>query len=307
MINRKSKILVAIIFGVAVIATLIIYLHGQNVEILNPKGPIARQERNLMFFALALSLVVIVPVFTMTIMFAYKYRESNTKAVYRPEWDSNAIAETIWWGIPALLILILSIVAWNSSHALDPYRPLSSKNPAITIQVVALDWKWLFIYPQQNIATVNYVEFPKNTPINFELTSDAPMNSFWIPQLAGQIYAMPGMSTELHLMADGSGNYRGSSANISGAGFANMDFIAHSTTQANFQSWVQNVYLSKHLLNSNTFSTLLTPTIDNPVSYYSVDQQNLYTNAVERYSPTSNQNNSMPGMNMSNGMSGMSM
>jgi cytochrome o ubiquinol oxidase subunit 2 len=307
MINRKSKIIGAIVFGVAVITALIMYLHGQNVEILNPKGPIARQERNLIYFALALSLVVIIPVFTMTIAFAYKYRESNAKASYRPEWDSNALAETVWWGIPALLILILSVVAWNGSHTLDPYRPLVSNNPAITIQVVALDWKWLFIYPQQNIATVNYVEFPKQTPINFELTSDAPMNSFWIPQLAGQVYAMPGMSTELHMMADGSGNYRGSSANISGAGFANMDFIAHSTTQEDFQKWVQKVYVSNHLLNNSTFKTLLSPTINNPVSYYSVDQENLYTNAVQRYSPTSNQNDSMPGMKMSGGMSGMSM
>lgn len=300
----KSKIIIAILFAVCVLAVLIGYLHTQNVEILNPKGPIAQQERNLMYFALALSLFVVVPVFSMTIFFAWKYRETNTRAVYKPEWDRNIYAETLWWGIPTLLILILSIVAWNSSHTLDPYRPLVSKNAAITIQVVALDWKWLFIYPQQNIATVNYVEFPNQTPINFEITSDAPMNSFWIPQLAGQIYAMPGMSTELHLMAYGNGTYRGSSANISGVGFAGMHFVVRSTSQPNFQKWVNNVYLSDHILNSNTFNDLMRPTVNNPVTYYAVDQQNLYTSAVQRYSPPYEQNSSMSGMT---GMSGMSM
>src|SRR5580700_9838221 len=196
--NKKFRVtaLIVVILGFLSVAGW--YLHHTNIPVLEPKGPVGLQERNLLFFGAALSLVVVIPVFTMLFFITWKYREGNTKAKYSPDFDHSRIAETIWWLIPAVLITILSVVGWNSSHTLDPYRPLSSKTPQMTIQVVALDWKWLFIYPQQHIATVNMVQFPKNTPINFEITSDSVMNSFWIPQLGGQIYSMPGMSTQLH-------------------------------------------------------------------------------------------------------------
>ena len=132
-----------------------------------------------------LSLIVVIPVYIMLFLFAWKYREGNTKAKYSPDWDHSALLETIWWTVPLLLITILSVVTWNSSHDLDPFRPLNSSVKPVKIQVVALQWKWLFIYPEQNIASVNYVEFPVNTPVDFEITADAPMNSFWIPQVGG--------------------------------------------------------------------------------------------------------------------------
>lgn len=266
---------------------LVVYLHTQDVEVLAPRGPIAYQERKLIFFALALSLVVVIPVFVMTFFFAWKYRETNHKAVYKPEWDHNVKVETIWWGIPTVLIFILSIAAWNGSHTLDPYRTIASKNPQMTIQVIALDWKWLFIYPQQHIATINYVEIPNETPVDFQLTSDAPMNSFWIPQLGGQVYAMPGMSTELHLMANGTGTYNGLSANISGDGFADMTFKAHSTTSLSFSSWIKKVQSSKRILNDTTYNALVSPTTANAVTYYRYESTDLFENTVNKYNPMS--------------------
>ncbi len=149
-----------------------------------------------------------------------------------PIGDHNVGIELVWWAIPFAIVIALSGITWTSSHDLDPYKPIISATPPITIEVVALDWKWLFIYPQQGIATVNMVEFPAQTPINFVITADAPMNSLWIPQLAGQIYAMPGMSTQLHLESFSVGTYDGSSANLSGAGFSGMKFKAHAVSQA---------------------------------------------------------------------------
>lgn len=293
--NKKIRVGIIVLLLVGIVAAASLYLQGQNIAVLNPKGPIAEKERALMFFALGLSLIVVIPVFSMATFFAWKYRETNDKAQYKPDWDRNIIAESIWWGIPTLLILILSIVAWNSSHSLDPFRPLNSTTPPVSIQVVALDWKWLFIYPQQNIATVNFVQFPKQTPVNFQITSDTVMNSFWIPQLGGQIYAMPGMSTQLHLLAYGNGSYYGSSANISGVGFAGMHFTAKSTSVKAFNSWVSHVQSSRHTLDAQTYNQLSSPSVDNQAAYYVVGNANLYNNVLMKYmSPTAQ----MPQSNM---------
>lgn len=277
-----STLIIGAIFTI-VIVVVVVYLRHQNIAVLNPAGTIAAQERNLMFFALALSLIVVVPVFSMAIIFAWRYRESNTKATYRPDWDRNIIAESIWWGIPTLLILILSVVAWRSSHTLDPYKPIASDKPALTIQVIALDWKWLFIYPKQRIATVNFVQFPNATPINFQITADAPMNSFWIPQLGGQIYAMPGMTTELHLMADKYGVFNGSSANISGSGFSGMHFIAQSNSDTQFNQWVQSIRQSPIQLTNQTYEKLEKQSANNPITYYSLNSTNLFSSVINKY------------------------
>jgi cytochrome o ubiquinol oxidase subunit 2 len=293
--NKKTRVsLIAIaILGLLVVAVL--YLHSSNIEVLNPKGPIAAKERNLLFFGLGLSAVVVIPVFTMVFLFAWKYRESNKGAKYSPHLDGNRFAEVVWWGIPTVIIGILSVVAWNSSHTLDPFRPIASVNKAMTIQVVAMDWKWLFIYPQQNIASINYLQFPSNTPINFEITSDAPMNSFWIPQLGGQIYAMPGMSTQLNLLAYRDGAYRGSSANISGQGFAGMDFTAVSTSPSLFQAWVNGVRTKGGLLTAAQYNNLSKPSENNAIAYYSYPDQNLYNSIVTKYTGPVDQ---MTGMGM---------
>ena len=175
------------------------------------------------------------------------------------------------------------MITWDSSHALDPYRPLSSNVKPLTIQVVALDWKWLFIYPKQDIATVNYVQFPANTPITFDVTSDAPMNSFWIPQLGGQIYAMPGMATELHLEASQNGSFDGSSANISGKGFSGMTFTAKATSSADFNAWVKTVQQAPQNLDAAAYVALAKPSENVPRAYYANADLTLYNQIIMQY------------------------
>ncbi len=281
--NKKYKIAGVVAVVLALILRLVIYFHHTTVAVFDPKGIIAAKERNLIFLALGLSLIVVIPVFTLLFAISYRYREGNKKARYSPNLDHNAIAETFWWLIPGAIILVLSIVAWNSSHTLDPSQPLIGKHPAITVQVIALDWKWLFLYPQQNIASVNLIEMPVDTPVNFEITSDSVMNSFWIPQLGGQIYAMPGMSTELHLMASSTGSFRGSSANISGRGFAGMAFTARATSQQGFQQWLQTARQAPQALSNGTYNQLVAPSENNPVAYYSSAPDALYNIVIEKY------------------------
>jgi cytochrome o ubiquinol oxidase subunit 2 len=292
--NKKSRLMVGV--GVALAALLVIgwYLHRTTVAVLDPKGPIGRQEYHLILLTLLLSLIVVVPVFSLLFLFTWRYREGK-QAHYSPDLDHSRVAETIWWLIPSALILVLGIIIWNSSHQLDPSKALASSTKPLTIQVVALDWKWLFIYPQQNMATVNFVQFPAQTPVDFQITADAPMNSFWIPQLGGQIYAMPGMSTELHLLANKPGNFRGSSANISGQGFAGMRFIARSSSAGDFDQWVKKVKQSPSHLTMNSYKQLAQASQNNPVSYYSSGPSGLYDSVITKYiGPLS----SMQGMGM---------
>ncbi|HEY5806112.1 MAG TPA: ubiquinol oxidase subunit II, partial [Candidatus Saccharimonadales bacterium] len=236
-VARYVAFLMAALVALMVTAVAVLALRG-TVAILEPKGLIALQQRDLIFFTALLSLLVIVPVYALTIFIVWKYRAVNKKTKYTPDWDGHKGIEALWWTVPCAIILVLSVVTWQTSHKLDPYQPIRSPKKPLTIQVVALEWKWLFIYPEQNIATVNYFQIPENTPINFEITSDAPMNSFWIPQLGSQIYAMPGMTTTLNLIADEPGKYNGASANISGAGFASMRFVAEAVPRADFDNWV---------------------------------------------------------------------
>ena len=281
--QKKLKILAPVLLLAVVVMVGRWYLHGRTVAVLDPQGPVAYKERQLIIVTVLLALIVVLPVFTMLFAISWKYREGNKKAIYTPNWDHSRVAETVWWGVPTLLILIISIITWNSSHQLDPFKSLASTTQPITIQVVALDWKWLFIYPEQNIASVNYVRFPKSTPVNFEITSDATMNSFWVPRLGGQIYAMTGMSTQLHLMADQTGKYNGSSANISGAGFAGMKFTAEATSESDFQEWVQNVQLSSQQLDQQSYNKLARPSQNNPSAYYALGDPALYTTIIDKY------------------------
>lgn len=236
-----------------------------------------------MFFALALSLIVIVPVFTMLFIIAWRYREGNTKSTYSPDLDGSRKAEAVWWLIPSLLILVLSIVTWNSSHALDPFKPLASSEQPLRIQVISLNWKWLFIYPDQNVAATNELYLPVNRPVEFDLTSDAPMNSFWIPQLAGQIYTMPGMKTQLHLLASKTGTYRGQSANISGIGFAGMVFQTHVTSDGAFTTWVNQAKHSSNTLSQTVYDRLAEPTSNTPVFLYKSVQPELFDATIHKY------------------------
>jgi cytochrome o ubiquinol oxidase subunit 2 len=289
---RKHKALFGLlIVSFLAIAGVVIASHP-TFEILQTKGSIANQQRDLIIFATVLSCIIVIPVLAMTFYIAWKYREGNQKATYSPEWDGSKKLEAIWWGVPCLIISVLGVVAWQSSHDLDPYKPLaasvSTKKP-ITIQVVALQWKWLFIYPEQGIATVNYVQFPEDTPVNFDITADAPMNSFWIPELGGQVYAMTGMNTKLHLIADKAGEYNGSSANLSGEGFARMRFTAKASSDKEFTQWLATVRGSSFDLTQSAYDQLAKPGDTIRTHYYASANKAIYDTVLMKYmSPPSN-------------------
>lgn len=282
--HRLGLVLVALLTTVIAGATLVVSFSDKSV-VLHPKGEIAQQQFDLIMFTTLLSLLVVVPVFTLTFYIVWKYRESNTKTKkkYRPDWDGHRGLEATWWLIPLAIISVLAVVTWQSSHKLDPYKPLASDAKPVTIKVIALQWKWLFIYPEQNIASVNQVQFPVDRPVNFEITADAPMNSFWIPQLGGQVYAMAGMQTKLHLMADHVGDYRGSSANISGEGFASMKFTAQARTQVDFDQWVKTAKRSRGQLTMEAYDTLAKPTRDVPPVTYAAADNRLYDTVMMKY------------------------
>ncbi len=260
----------------------IAHYHG-NIAILFAKGKIALQQRDLLFIIQAIMLLVVIPVYVLTFLFSWIYRAHNSKARYTPDWDDNRLLEYIWWGIPCIIIIIIGAITWVSTYHLDPYKPIVTDKKPIRIQVVALQWKWLFIYPEENIATVNFLQFPEKTPINFEITSDAPMNSFWIPQLGGQIYAMPGMQTKLHLIADEAGEFMGASANLSGEGFADMHFIAKASSEEEYQQWLQSVKQSSKTLNVREYKQLAFPSRNNPVTVYLLQGDTLFDQIIMKF------------------------
>jgi cytochrome o ubiquinol oxidase subunit 2 len=250
--------------------------------LLNPKGIIASDEIHIMLTAAALMLIVVIPVIILTLTFAWHYRASNKQACYTPNWSHNYLIEIICWSVPCIIIGILATTTWISSHTLDPYRPLSSssKEPLV-IEVVALDWKWLFIYPNEKIASVNFVQFPVDTPVKFVITSEGAMNSFLIPQLAGQIYAMAGMQATLHLITKEPGDYMGISANFSGTGFYGMKFTARASSQSDFDKWVNRVKnLTTPSLDMAHYKILAQPSINNQINYYSSIETTLFDRVV---------------------------
>ncbi|HVW82657.1 MAG TPA: COX aromatic rich motif-containing protein [Candidatus Paceibacterota bacterium] len=214
-------------------------LSGGALPLLFPAGPVALAERHVILLTFALSGLVVLPVFGALFFFAWRYRAEGPAArqAHAPNWDHDSpLAEFSWWLVPSLIILALAVLAWQSAHQLDPYTPLPGGAP-LTVDVVALDWKWLFLYPAQGVASVNRLVIPAGVPVTFELTADAPMNSFWIPALGGQIMVMPGMLTQLNLEASRAGSYPGFSANISGEGFSGMAFEAEALPPADFAAW----------------------------------------------------------------------
>lgn len=241
---------------------------ASDIAVLNPAGEVASQQRDLLVFAFLLSMIVVVPVFALTIFVAVRYREGNKKAAYRPDWSHSRTLETIWWGVPAIIIVVLGVVTWQTSHTLDPYKPLTSNVQPVEIQVIALEWKWLFLYPEYEVASVNLLPVPIDRPLNFSITSDAPMNSFWIPKLGSQIYAMKGMQTKLHLSANTPGNYRGLSTNISGEGFADMDFEVQAMSDSDFSDWVRTTKGANSYLDTQAYDKLAKPdTLDEPILF----------------------------------------
>lgn len=226
--------------------------------VLDPKGAIGLIERGLMVHAVEFMLIVAIPVYFLLFFFAYRYRAGNKKATYAPDAEHGKLEEFVWWVIPLEIVLVLGALTWGSTHQLDPKKPLDGQAP-LQIQVVALDWKWLFIYPQEGIATVNYFLLPVGRPVQFSITADAPMNSFWIPALGSQIYAMTGMATSLNLVANEPGIYAGASANYSGEGFAKMKFSAQALPEAEFTDWVARIKDSPDTLDYGRYKLLALP------------------------------------------------
>ncbi len=276
--SRPTRLL----WGLSPVVTAL--LTGCQGGILDPKGQVAADEKSLIITATVLMLLVVIPVIVMTFLFAWKYRASNKDAIYTPKWSHSNKIEAVVWIIPIIIVSCLAVVTWNTTHKLDPYRPLDSDKKPINVQVVAMNWKWLFIYPDLNIATVNQLAFPKNVPVNFRITSDAAMNSFFIPQLGGQIYAMAGMETKLHLIANEAGTYKGMSSNYSGAGFSGMKFNAIATeTPEQFDAWVQKVRAAGKSLNADAYLALAKPSENNPVAFYNMPEPRLFDAVLHKY------------------------
>ncbi len=280
--KTRGKILVVATLLLAVVVLAGSYLHSHPIAVLQPAGQVGTKERNLMIFTASISLIVVVPVFVMLGMFAWRYREGNPRGRYDPKFEGNGRLEAVWWAIPAIFITIIGVITWNSSYALDPFKPLQGNKP-LHIQVVALDWKWLFIYPEQGVASVNEAAIPVGTPVDFEITSDTVMTSFWAPQLGGQMYAMPGMNTQENLMAAKTGDFRGVAANISGSGFAGMSFTVKSQSQSDFKAWVGAAQHSGSKLTDFTYMNLARPSSNNKAAYYAAVQPDLYDTIIMKY------------------------
>lgn len=271
----KTFFLAIISFGLAFL------LSGCKLAILDPKGMIAADEKAIMITSVWLMLIVVVPVIALSFIFAWRYREGNTKAKYSPDWSHSTLLEIVWWSIPCVIIAILGVITWTTSYQLDPYKPIAAKNnKSITIEAIALEWKWLFIYPEQHIATINFVQFPVNVPVEFRVTAEGPMNSFQIPQLGGQIYAMAGMQTKLHLIADTTGDYRGISANFSGDGFSDMKFTARVSSPEQFDQWVKSVKQSPQQLTMTTYNKLIQPSTNDVVNYFAAENNNIFETVI---------------------------
>jgi cytochrome o ubiquinol oxidase subunit 2 len=275
--------------GAAALAALLV--SGCNTIVMKPHGDIAAQQAQLIVTSTLLMLLIIVPVIALTLFFAYRYRQSNTEAPYTPDWDHSTRLELVIWGAPLLIIIALGAITWISTHKLDPYRPLdridaqhavAPGTKPLVVEVVALDWKWLFVYPEQGIATINELAAPVDRPIEFRITSSTVMNAFYVPALAGMVYAMPGMETQLHAVINKAGNYDGISANYSGAGFSDMKFRFLGMSDGDFDAWVEDNKASGQTLDRAAYLKLEKPTEREPVRRFAAVDKSLYTAVLNR-------------------------
>lgn len=279
-------------FRVATPLAGLVLLTGCHMAVMDPKGPVGMQEKDLIILAVLLMLIPVVPVIFMTLWFAWRYRASNTKATYAPDFEHSNRIEAVVWAIPTLIIVALGAVTWVSTHQLDPKATVpaaagQADTRPIEVEVVSLDWKWLFIYPEYHIATVNEMALPVGRPVHFKLTSATVMNSFFIPQLGSQIYTMTGMETQLNLRADQAGSYDGISANYSGEGFAGMKFQAVATDQAGFDAWVAKAQSSQAALDGNAYLALSQRGMTAKPVYYGTVQPELFHDILNACAPGS--------------------
>ncbi|MFZ5780341.1 MAG: ubiquinol oxidase subunit II [Pseudomonadota bacterium] len=268
----------------ATLAALLAFLVGgcDRAVVLNPKGPIAHAERGLLIDAFVVMMAVIVPVIVMGLLFAWRYRASRN-ARYEPKWEYSAKVDAVVWSIPALIVIAVAVLVWRSTHRLDPYREIASQVPPLDIQVVAQDWKWLFIYPEQGVAAVNQMAIPAGRPISLRITSDTVMNSFYVPALAGQIYAMAGMQTRLNLLANEPGRFVGRNSQYSGGGFSDQFFEVVAMSATDFDTWVANAKQAPARLDPPTYAKLAQKSRLNPIVYYSAVEPRLFDTIIEKF------------------------
>ncbi|MDW5378277.1 ubiquinol oxidase subunit II [Halomonas sp. HP20-15] len=279
---RKKKY--SRIFTILPLLLLPLLLSGCGSALMDPKGEIGQGLKSLILTSFGLMLIVVIPVIVMTIVFGWHYRRTNLEAKYSPDWAHSNKIEVVVWLIPSVIILFLAILTWQTSHEYDPHKPIADESETMEIDVVSLDWKWLFIYPDQGIATVNEVVFPVDTPVHFRVTSGSVMNSFMIPRLGSQIYAMAGMDNDVYLIGDEQGVYGGRTTNYSGAGFSEMIFDAHVTSQQEFEAWVDEVRQSPDSLSfPKSYNELAEPSIDHPVEYFSDVPADLYDQVIASF------------------------
>jgi cytochrome o ubiquinol oxidase subunit 2 len=260
-------------------------LEGCHTAILSPAGPIGAGDRIILLDALAIMLAIVIPTILAILAFAWWFRASNTRARHLPAWSYSGRLELIVWSIPALVVFFLGGIAWIGSHLLDPARPISSATKPLEIQVVSLDWKWLFIYPEQGVATVNYLAVPAGVPLHFQITSASVFNVFFVPRLGSEIYSMYGMTTQLNLQADRPGVYPGLSAHFSGDGFSDMAFDLQAVTPDQFSAWISSTRVSGPVLDEAAYRKLLTQSANlKPYTYRAV-QRDLYSDIVSQKLP----------------------
>jgi cytochrome o ubiquinol oxidase subunit 2 len=270
----------------AVVLISAVTLGGCSEGVLNPKGPIAAAERLVLFNSLGIMLAIVIPTILATLAVAFWFRSSNWRARYLPDFEYSGRLELLVWSIPAMTVLLVGGVAWVGSHDLDPRKPIASTVKPVRVQVASLDWKWLFIYPEQGIASVNQLTIPVGTPVSFELTSSGVMNSFFVPQLGSQIYTMAGMATRLHLLADHPGTYPGLSANYSGAGFADMRFMVDAVRDEKFAQWVTQARSAGPVLDAQAYADLAKPSKAVAPFTYRAVAPSVFTNIVSPGLPT---------------------
>lgn len=286
--NRYSQSWLIWIFVVPLITGFVLFINyllsGKNIALFNPKGLIAYEQYNLMFFTVTVLIAIAVPALFLAFFIAWKYRESNTKATHSTDANQSKFLVIGMWLVPTLIMLVLASAMLPATQRLAPQKAIADTKP-LTIQVISLRWKWLFIYPDQGIATVNFVQVPLNTPVEFEMTADeTPMSSFWIPNLGGQLYTMTGHVNRLNLIADTPGDYPGSSAELNGVGFAGMKFTARASHTENFDQWVQAVKQYHNVLDTAAYENLLQPSENSPHVFYSNYESDLYDKVVSKYS-----------------------
>ncbi|MHB1221311.1 MAG: COX aromatic rich motif-containing protein [Gammaproteobacteria bacterium] len=285
--ERVAKLLLAlIVLGFAVVG--LAGCSELSLGMLNPKGLIAYEERKLFFDTLALMLIVVLPVIIMSFAFAYHYQASHRIRDYKPNWSHSYFLEVLWWGIPCAIILVLAILTWKKTYELDPYHKIPGHDEKpLLVQAIALPWKWLFIYPEENIATVNYLVVPTGRQVEYWITADnVPMSAFFVPQLGSQIFAMTGMRTRLHLLSNQPGVYEGLNTQYNGDGFSDMHFPVYVVDAAGMQKWVDGVKQSTKQLNDASYSELLNPSEGNRPQFFAGVPPDFFNNVIMTYMHT---------------------